>query len=365
MGQEFSCAGPRKAIASLPTFEQGVERVVDSIEQTAEQIEGALDDALRPAPARPSSHLSDREREAAVSSFYRLLEEQGRCIDAANPVVYEDTAMASLMQQSSLLEMKGAVVPAPDGPESLHDDPAVRAMLLRLHAIPVGHWLQGDRGRKGYTLDDWLELVSRLQGPRLRAEEHTVPIDDPLPVSALLQLEEQGVLVCGCGNSSTLDQLEHMLDAQGAAIASARSCVAASSDPLGSVRPLGALVLYEWSEELPDHAAEAELLRARERYRSKDKGGAAGGGGDGSPGSSRPPPPRSTLRSYLPLTAAVTALAYCRTQRLLLVGTRTGSVQASYPATLLPCYPATLHAHGLRAGELAPTAARPPRDCRA
>ena len=28
--------------------------------------------------------------------------------------------------------------------------------------------------------------------------------------------------------------------------------------------------------------------------------------------------------------AAVTALAYCRTQRLLLVGTRTGSVQASW-----------------------------------
>lgn len=138
-----------------------------------------------------------------------------------------------------------------------------------------------------------------------------MPFEDPLSVSSLLGVGEGGVVVCGCANRSPLDQMEHLIDGPSAAAAAANLSGGHSNDPLGAVRPLGALLLYSWPEH--PHAAIH-----------------TGGGGGGGGGSTTSLP--SNLRSYIALTSSVTCMGYCSSRRLLLVGTKSGAVQIYSPS---------------------------------
>ena len=80
-------------------------------------------------------------------------------------------------------------------------EPPVLPMLRLLHRFPVGRWLKADPTRRAYSLAEWIMLLQQLQAPSLSLELCTVPIDDPLPVTALLQLPEQGLLACGAHSS--------------------------------------------------------------------------------------------------------------------------------------------------------------------
>ena len=98
------------------------------------------------------------------------------------------------------------------GLRELVGEPAAESVIRRLHAIPVGRWLKADPGRRGYTSEEWISLIQHLQSPIALVEAPTIPPDNPLPVSALLQIPSRGLLVCGCANDSTLDRVEHMID---------------------------------------------------------------------------------------------------------------------------------------------------------
>jgi hypothetical protein len=231
MGAEFSCAHPRKSL------EDSLEAVCDGVEAVADTVEQAFDDVTKPSPARPFCKLSDADVLAAQKWFHELLQLQGRVFERGAPVVYEDATLAGFLERMGLLSLQP---PAADKREEAGSADALEeAMKEKLHSIPIGHWLMADPGRKGYTLDEWSALVGRLLGPSLIADEQTIPFDDPLPVSTLLPLAEEGALVCGCSNHSTLDQMEHMMDAQGAAVASSSACrgTAAMGDGRARIRP--------------------------------------------------------------------------------------------------------------------------------
>ena len=49
-----------------------------------------------------------------------------------------------------------------------------------------------------------------LLAPQPLVECLTIPQENPLPISALLQIPSKGILVCGCANDSTLDRVEHV-----------------------------------------------------------------------------------------------------------------------------------------------------------
>lgn len=124
------------------------------------------------------------------------------------------------------------------------------------------------------------------------------------------------MLVCGCANTSPIDRVEHMIDAAGAASAASTSCRSASADPLGTVRPLGAVLLYSWPVQ-PEAAVKVP---------SRSENAAPS---DAAETTTLIP---TNLRSYIALTSAVTCLAYCRVRRLLLVGCVSGAVQVYSPS---------------------------------
>jgi hypothetical protein len=83
-------------------------------------------------------------------------------------------------------------------------------MFRQLHAFPVGQWVRGHlagHARRQYRLDEWVTLLEQLQRPALLLEAATIPTDQPLPITALLQISSRGLLVCGCANDSTLDKV--------------------------------------------------------------------------------------------------------------------------------------------------------------
>lgn len=156
MGQEFSCAQPRKHL------EDSFDAVCEGVDRVADKIEHALDEVTKSAPARPFCNLSDQERLAAHRWFDELRHQQGREFERSAPVVFEDALMAACLDKVGLL---GPV--AADMTEAHRVEPALEKMQEKLHAIPVGHWLRADPGRKGYDLNEWFELISRLCGPYL------------------------------------------------------------------------------------------------------------------------------------------------------------------------------------------------------
>ena len=220
MGQELSCTSRGKPLAEQ--FEHGLGQVVAAGEAAADYVEQALDDATSCPPATATCELSDKEQIAAVGIFWQLVREQGNGVTGSSAVIYEDMAMALCLQRLGVLSSIDALgsererersSSAATGLHEVASEPPVELMLQRLHALPVGQWLVSDPTRRCYKVDEWVSLLSKLQCPALLVETATVPVDYPLPVSAVLQIPSKAVLVCGCANDSPLDRVEHMLDA--------------------------------------------------------------------------------------------------------------------------------------------------------
>ena len=153
----------------------------------------------------------------------------------------------------------------------------------RLRDVSAGHWVGGESQQRCYSRDEWARLVQLLQSPQPLGEVRTLPDDDPLAVKALLLLPAAGVLLCACHNDSMLDALEHSLDPT-AAVDRPAGDGARDAGAL-AVRPLGALLAY---------TAAGKAAGAR--------------------------------RASATLRAAASALAYCASQQLVLVGSRSGAV---------------------------------------
>ena len=161
-GQEMSCTSRGKFPAS---FEEDIDAMVDGVENAAEYVEQAIDDATRYPPPKADCELSDKERSAAMGLFWLLVREQGGNIAGTAPAVYEDAAMARCLQRVCLIDADGASAAASASSTSMAvdpqenvdvDAPLVQTMLRRLHAFPVGHWLKADPGRRGYTAGEWV-----------------------------------------------------------------------------------------------------------------------------------------------------------------------------------------------------------------
>ena len=368
MGQELSCVHNRK----IPTLEEGFSQVCDGVDRLGENIDHAIEGLTRETPARPQCELSDKERAAATGFFWQLAREQagGEAV-AEDAAVYEDASMALCLQQLSVLppspQQEGGAGGSGGaaGLQGLQGEPPVRAMLRLLHHFPVGHWLKGDPTRRGYKvrgeaappraerpraprpsprpsppapltprtpppqLKDWLELLQLLNSPTLALELSTVPIDNPLPASCLLQIPSLNLLVTGCANDSTLDKVEHYIDGPPTSPAYAAHAgvapVSSHADAdLGAIRPLGAVLVWRWPvyADDDDAADDASSVASTPASTPRSARGEARLPAFDSAGSD---PSDSLLLSYTPLQTDVTALAYCATRRLLLVGCRTGT----------------------------------------
>ena len=207
MGNEVSCTSRGKGI--LQGMENGLDQMVNGVENAADIFEQAIDDACRYTPAKPSCELADKEQTVAVHVFWQLAREQGDVgVTGSTGVVYEDEAMALCLHRLGLLDADSS---AHGGSWSAKDcEPLVEAMFRRLHAFPVGQWLKADRRRRCYRVTEWTTLLQHLQSPALLVEAATVPADQPLPISCLLQIEHRNLLICGCANDSALDKVEHV-----------------------------------------------------------------------------------------------------------------------------------------------------------
>ena len=315
----------------LAVAEDGFERVVDGVERTTEFVEQAIDDATRSSPAKVESSLSDRERGAAVALFWHLVREQGGNIAGATAMVYEDAAMVLCLQRLDLVD---GSAPAASFAElgyrlrELAGKPAAPSVLRRLHVIPVGRWLKADPGRRSYSADEWVSLIQHLQSPLALVEAPTIPPDNPLPVSALLQIPARELLVCGCGNDSTFDRVEQYIDGPTSTPTAAVSCSKPSSsvsaamqatasaiDAASTIRPLGALMVWRW----PTAAALAASNNPEEVDAALRRAHLHAGGGvmEGS----------ALLQAFTPLATAVQCLAYCTSRNLIIVGSHSGALQ--------------------------------------
>ena len=171
MGQEMSCTSRGKPIRSL---EDGFDAVVDGVEQAADMIDQVIDDATRTAPARIESHLGEKDRRAALALFWQIARAQGCDMTSKSPVIYEDAAMALLLQRIRLIDgdepldrdheseaeaAAASSTPAVATLATMAGRRPVKAMLRRLHLHPVGFWLRGDATRRGYSPDEWTTLV--------------------------------------------------------------------------------------------------------------------------------------------------------------------------------------------------------------
>ena len=347
----MSCTSRGKPIRSL---EDGFEAVVDGLDRSAEILEQAIDDATRgPEPAQSHCRMGEKERKAANALFWQLTRAQNGGVQAAVPEVHEDAAMAHLMQRLKLIDgseprsqrylqqlaQESEETSTPMSMRELVGQPPCESMLRHLHAFPVGHWLRADPRRRGYTVDDWEMLLQMLLAPQPLVECLTIPQENPLPISALLQIPSKGILVCGCANDSYLDKAEHMID--GPANTVAASCsrphsspglsagplsysysqtsshpgsgafAAATLDSTGAIRPLGALLVWRWPASATEESADAAML-ARAAHRAGHGGHVIDGMG--------------LLQAFTPLTSGVGALAYCAGRNLVVVGSQTGSI---------------------------------------
>ena len=159
MGNEISqmsCTMPRK----MPTLEESLEAVCDSVEHVADRVEAAWDDATAQPPTKTSCMLTDEEKLSAHLWFDELVQQQRRANQDGAACVYEDATMARFLHSIGLLslstvtatEFSGAVEASATQGGGLNgclDDSLTDLMLSRLHSIPVGHWLVADPGRKG------------------------------------------------------------------------------------------------------------------------------------------------------------------------------------------------------------------------
>ena len=217
MGQEFSCATRGKQIAGA--LEDGFDRALCDADNALDAVEQVIEDATRDTPAKPSCELSDKERTAAIHLFWVLVREQGGGteVGGAPATVHEDLTMALCLKRLRLLEAPlPAAAKGVAGPSSGLDEDMLEAerllvaMFRQLHAFPVGQWVRGHlagHARRQYRLDEWVTLLEQLQRPALLLEAATIPTDQPLPITALLQISSRGLLVCGCANDSTLDKV--------------------------------------------------------------------------------------------------------------------------------------------------------------
>ena len=334
------------SLASLPgcasvrkpgTIFQRLDRLYDDVESVVDRVEQAVEDATT-ADLSVSAwcELSSREHEAVAAWFWQLLEQQ----QSSNPILGPESAGRILEQalpqgqvvfeDELLFELFAKVFP---------DFPASTERALQwLHRVAAGHWLHGTRER-GYTLSEWLLLFKELQMPRLVIEATTVPLEDPLCVSALLALpaseSAEPLLLCACDNDSYLDRLEHTLDAAGAAASAATINPGAKAETIG-VRPLGAILVYSWLLPVdepaarPDAAATGKLPASRASAALGTHPARRAGGGGGGQGAAQ-----RGLIAHAPLQSGATTLGYCSKGRLLLVGCRSGSVQVA-PGSLAP-----------------------------
>ena len=334
------------SLASLPgcasvrkpgTIFQRLDRLYDDVESVVDRVEQAVEDATT-ADLSVSAwcELSSREHEAVAAWFWQLLEQQ----QSSNPILGPESAGRILEQalpqgqvvfeDELLFELFAKVFP---------DFPTSTELALQwLHRVAAGHWLHGTRER-GYTLSEWLLLFKELQMPRLVIEATTVPLEDPLCVSALLALpaseSAEPLLLCACDNDSYLDRLEHTLDAAGAAASAATINPGAKAETIG-VRPLGAILVYSWLLPVdepaarPDAAATGKLPASRASAALGTHPARRVEGGGGRQGAAQ-----RGLIAHAPLQSGATTLGYCSKGRLLLVGCRSGSVQVA-PGSLAP-----------------------------
>ena len=377
MGAEASTMTCASVRVKGGTLQQRLDRLYDDVEQVVDAVEQVVEDATTSTTGGAAGcNLSSREHEAVAAWFWRLLEQQSRSEVALGPessgrileqagidppqVVYEDELMFELLAHVFT-----------DFPET-----AERAREW-LHRVSAGHWLAGARER-AYSLPEWLTLFRELQMPRLALEATTVPLDDPLCVRALMQLPaaDSGtgapLLLCACDNDSYLDRLEHTLDAAGAAATAATISTNPKTETLG-VRPLGAIVVYRWPSPSSDEAAAAGA--------EMGIGGAGVGSGKVSAALAAHPGRRADgpggrrassslgMLAHAPLQSGATAIGYCRSGRLLLVGCRSGSVQVYSPtadwARLKLHFAVEAHASpvaSLVVWSFAPPSAPPPQD---
>ena len=216
---QLSCTSRGKPI-SFESIEEGVDQAIDGvaneIEDAAEVLEQVIDDALRAPPATAHCKLSTSEGSVADSLFWHLVRAQGGTVAGGTAVLYEGLAMAIVLQRLRLLELGEGEVGASHTtassappPRTLEGDDLVAAMMRRLHRFPVGHWLKADPTRRGYTLEEWMQLLRHLQMPLMLMETSTIPTDNPLPISTLLQVPGRSLLICGCANDSSLDKACH------------------------------------------------------------------------------------------------------------------------------------------------------------
>ena len=264
----LTCATPRKYGQKAL---DAAERAIDHVDRTLDHVEKKLDEALddpAPPPAWADCALTDRERRAGSAWFDKLLTDQR---SPSSDVVVEDDKMLHLLAARQLVK--------PASPKA----GSTPSWAPRLRDVSAGHWVGGESQQRCYSRDEWARLVQLLQSPQPLGEVRTLPDDDPLAVKALLLLPAAGVLLCACHNDSMLDALEHSLDPT-AAVDRPAGDGARDAGAL-AVRPLGALLAY---------TAAGKAAGAR--------------------------------RASATLRAAASALAYCASQQLVLVGSRSGAV---------------------------------------
>ena len=69
MGQEMSCTSRGKWPTSI---DDGLDALVDGVEEATTLVEHAIADATRAPPAKTTSNLSDKERSYATALFWQL-----------------------------------------------------------------------------------------------------------------------------------------------------------------------------------------------------------------------------------------------------------------------------------------------------
>ena len=326
------------------SFDEGFDQLVDGVEQAAEYVENAIDATMRTPPARPSCDLSDNERSVAMRLFWQLVRYQGGEQTWGKSLVFEDAAMSLLLQRVGLLDpvpgTSSATAGGAPNARELAGEPAPESMLRKLHAYPIGRWLKADAHRRCYTPDEWMTLTARLLAPQPLIAAATIPQDNPLPISSLVQLPQRGLLICSCANDSTLDRVEHLIDGPTNTVAGScsrphattRSSVprepvgtsAAAIDAAGAIRPMGALLVWRWPPMPAAGVADSRGERGSDGDAELVRRAMEGGGGGGEDGSLEG---AGLLQAFTPLAEPASCLAYCVSRALLLVGTASGAIQ--------------------------------------
>ena len=195
----MSCVAVRgKAGQGAASFERGVDRLCDNLEVAATVMEDAIDSAVDRVTLRPptSVHctLSERELQQADDLFWSLAEQGSE--DPAPTVLVGDALLLALhecgfaLPSSNQGGMPGGMPradPTPTTTDLRHD-----ILLRELLALPIGHWRRA--GDRAFTLQEFRDLLTLLQRPRLLIHQTTLPAAEPLPAVALLPIPAEKVL---------------------------------------------------------------------------------------------------------------------------------------------------------------------------